>query len=166
MADMDAISTDALGYNRWANLQLLEECRDLTQAQMELTVPGTYGTIAATFMHLLGAEQRYLRRLTGAEPVLSEKDGFPGIAALMEHARRSGDALVEVARRLGPEDTTDVKFDSETIPMRKSLIVVQAIHHGNDHRTHICTILGSHSIPFEGIDVWTYTLALHRGAGV
>ena len=163
---MDSISNDALGYNRWANLQLLQECRDLSGSELELTVPGTYGTIAATFLHLLAAEQRYLRRLTGAEPALSEKDGFPGIAALVDHARHSGDALVEVARRLGPEDTTDVKFDSETIPMRKSLILVQAIHHGNDHRTHICTILGSHSIPFEDIDVWTYTLAQHRGAAV
>ena len=163
---MEGIAIDALRYNRWANLQLLQECRDLSDLQLQLTVPGTYGTIAATFMHILAAEQRYLRRLTGSEPALSEKDPFPGTVALAEHAKRSGDALIEVAGLLTPDDTTDIKFDSEDVQLPKSLIVVQAIHHGNDHRTHICTILGSHSIPFEDIDVWTFMLALHRGAVV
>lgn len=161
---MDDIWRDALLYNEWANLQLLDTGAGLTEEQLQLTAPGTYGTIAATFMHLLGAEQRYLRRLTGAEPALSEKNDFPGIPALKEHARRSGDGLVQSAERLMSDDMTQVDFQGETVELRKSLILVQAIHHGNDHRTHICTILGSHSIPFEDIQVWSYMLALHRGA--
>jgi hypothetical protein len=36
------------------------------------------------------------------------------------------------------------------------VVVVQAIHHGNDHRTHICTILGAHDIPYGDMDVWAY----------
>jgi uncharacterized damage-inducible protein DinB len=163
---MDDIWRDALHYNRWANLTLLESCSGLTEAQLGLTAPGTYGTIAATWLHLLGAEQRYLRRLTGAEPTISEKHDYPGIAGLKEHARRSGDALVEAAARLESDDTTQVDFDGQMVGMRKSLIVVQAIHHGNDHRTHICTILGSHAIPYADMDVWTYALALHRGVAV
>ena len=160
---MDDIGRDALRYNKWANLQLLDTGAGLTEDQLQLTAPGTYGTIAATFMHLLGAEQRYLRRLVGAEPTLSEKNDFPGISALKEHARRSGDGLVAAAESLRSDDMTQVDFDGEMVNLTKSLIVVQAIHHGNDHRTHICTILGSHSIPFADIQVWSYMLALHRG---
>jgi uncharacterized damage-inducible protein DinB len=163
---VDEIARETLQYNRWANLQLLESCAGLSDAQLQLTTPGTYGTIAATWVHLLGAEQRYLRRLTGAEPTLSEKNEFPGIAALKEHARHSGDGLVAAAEHLKPDDTTDVDFDGENVRLRKSLIVVQAIHHGNDHRTHICAVLGSHSIPFEDIQVWSYMLALHRGVAI
>lgn len=163
---MDDIWQDALRYNRWANLTLLKSCARLTPAQLELTSPGTYGSIASTFAHIVGAEQRYVRRLAGTTPTFSEKDPYPGIPALQEHARRSGDALLEAASRLQPDDTTQVDFEGEMVQMRKSLIVVQAIHHGNDHRTHICTILGSHSVPFDDIQVWSYALELHRGAAV
>jgi len=163
---MDDIWEDALRYNRWANVKLLDSCARLKPAQLELTSPGTYGTIAATFAHIVGAEQRYLRRLAGTTPTFSEKDPFPGIAALRELAGHSGDALLEAAGRLQPDDTTQVDFDGEMAQMRKSLIVVQAIHHGNDHRTHICTILGSHSVPFDDIQVWSYALELHKGAAV
>ncbi|HEX2681951.1 MAG TPA: DinB family protein [Candidatus Dormibacteraeota bacterium] len=160
---MDDIWRDALAYNKWANLQLLDECAELTEAQLQLTAPGTYGSIAATFMHLLGAEQRYVKRLTGAEPVLAGKDEFPGILPLKEHARRSGDALLSAAANLQAGEVTEVDYDGEKIGLPKSMIVVQAIHHGNDHRTHICTILGHHSIKSLDIDVWTYGQALHRG---
>jgi uncharacterized damage-inducible protein DinB len=158
---MDDIWRDALLYNKWANLQVIDACGKLTADQMELTVPSTYGTIAANLMHILGAEQRYLRRLTGAEPTLSEKVPFPGLDALREHAIRSGDGLVEAAAGLHPDETTQVDFDGEMVGMRKSLIVVQAIHHGNDHRTQIGMILGQHSLPVPEIDVWSYEYARH-----
>lgn len=160
LCPVDDIWRDALLYNRWANLELLDQCAKLSEDQLQLTVAGTYGTVAATWMHLLAAEQRYLRRLTGTAPALSEKDSFPGVAALKEHARRSGESLVAAAERLGPADTTDADYDGRIVRLRKSLIVVQAIHHGNDHRTQIGTILLNHSIPLENIDVWGYGLTV------
>ena len=30
------------------------------------------------------------------------------------------------------------------------------MHHGNDHRTHICTIFGAHGIDYGDMDVWAY----------
>ena len=158
MADLDDISRDALLYHRWANLELLDQCAPLTGEQLRLTAPGTYGSIAETWMHIAGAEQRYLRRLTGSEILISEKHDFPGIPALKEHLSRSGDALLAVARALGPEDTTEVDYDGRKMTWRNSLLVVQAIHHGNDHRTQIGTILLSHSLALADIDVWAYGL--------
>ena len=32
----------------------------------------------------------------------------------------------------------------------------QAIHHGNDHRTQICTILGQNGISVGDLDVWAF----------
>lgn len=157
---MDEITRDALHYHRWANLELLDQCAKLTAEQLRLTAPGTYGSIADTWMHIAGAEQRYVRRLTGAEPSLNEKHDFPGIAALKEHLRRSGDALLAGAERLGPSDTTEVDYDGRKVTWRKSLIVVQAIHHGNDHRTQIGTIMLSHSLSLTEIDVWAYGLTV------
>jgi uncharacterized damage-inducible protein DinB len=143
----------ALRYNRWANLQLLDVCAALGEEQLELSSPGTYGTIADTFQHLLSAEQRYLRRLVGFEAQLSEKDEFAGIAWLREHAERSGQALIDALGRFDPEGTTQA--DGEWV-VKHWVVITQAIHHGNDHRTHICTILGQNGISYGDLDVWAF----------
>ena len=149
-------SIEAFRYHRWANLHLLDACAKLSDEQLQLTSPGTYGTIAATWLHLLAAEQRYLRRLVGSEPQLSEKDEFPGIAALKEHAARTGDELIEAAAKIKPEDVIDTKYGDESIRMNLGVVIIQALHHGNDHRTHICTILGHHDMTYGDMDVWAY----------
>jgi uncharacterized damage-inducible protein DinB len=69
---MEPLLVEAFLYNKWANLHLLDVCASFTDEQLQMTAPGTYGTIASTFFHLLGAEQRYLKRLGGAEPQMNE----------------------------------------------------------------------------------------------
>jgi uncharacterized damage-inducible protein DinB len=60
---MSTVLIDAFRYKRWANLHLLDICSTLDEIQLQLTTPGTYGTIRATLQHLLAAEQRYATRL-------------------------------------------------------------------------------------------------------
>jgi uncharacterized damage-inducible protein DinB len=155
---LDEPLIEAFRYNKWANLHLLDVCAKLSDEQLQLTAPGTYGTIAATFLHLLSAEQRYLRRLTpGTTPDINEHDPtHPSLANLREHAVRSGDQLIEAAGRIKPDDTIDEESDGRLMRLHLGVVLVQAMHHGNDHRTHICTILGHHDIPYEQMDVWAY----------
>src|SRR6266571_1813977 len=156
---MDDIWRDALLFHKWANMKVLDACANLSDEQLQLTSPGTYGTIAATLQHLLRAEEAYIRRLQGAPRPQTDEGSFPGVHAIREPFRRAADKLLEAAAALKPEDTSVAEYDDgEMITLRQSLVVVQAIHHGNDHRTHIYTILGSHGIPFEEIDVWGYRL--------
>jgi uncharacterized damage-inducible protein DinB len=147
---------EAFRYHRWANLHLLDVCAKLTDEQLQLTSPGTYGTIAATWLHLLAAEQRYLRRLVGGEAQLSERNEFPGIAALTEQAARTGDELIEAAAKVKPDDVIDTKYGEESVRLHLGVVIIQALHHGNDHRTHICTILGHHDMTYGDMDVWAY----------
>jgi uncharacterized damage-inducible protein DinB len=153
---LDELWIEAFRYNRWANLHLLDVCAKLTDEQLQLTAPGTYGTVAATLLHLLSAEQRYLRRLAGTKPEISERDVMPDLAVLKEHAARSGDQLIDAARRITPEDTIDEERDGSLLKLHLGVVIVQALHHGNDHRTHVCTILGHHDIPYGDMDVWAY----------
>ena len=153
---MDEPLIEAFRYNKWANLHLLNVCAKLTEEQLELTAPGTYGTIHATFLHLLSAEQRYLQRLAGTKPEINERAPAPGLAVLREHAVRSGDSLIEAARRVRPDQTIDEEHDGRTMRLGLVVVLIQAMHHGNDHRTHICTILGYHDIPYGDMDVWAY----------
>jgi uncharacterized damage-inducible protein DinB len=143
---------EAFRYNKWANLHVLDLCVDLTAEQLRLSSPGTYGSVADTLLHLFGAEQRYIRRLTGAAPRISERDEFLGVAALRTFAEQSGDELIRLAERTQP----DVQIEDERNRMDAGVVLVQALHHGNDHRTHVCTILGANGIECGEMDVWAY----------
>jgi uncharacterized damage-inducible protein DinB len=150
---MSDFLVEALRYNRWANLQLLDVCSQLGPDQMQLSSAGTYGTIADTWLHILSAEQRYLRRLVGFTPAISENDDFPGIPRLKDEAARSGEALIGAAATVDPDGTSPGRDGGD---VRHWLVMVQAIHHGNDHRTHICTILGQNGISYGDLDVWAF----------
>jgi uncharacterized damage-inducible protein DinB len=149
---MSEFLQQALRYNRWANLQLLDVCSNLTDDQLQLSSAGTYGTIAATWMHLLGAEGRYLRRMTGFQPRVAEDQSFPGIAALRQYASETGEQLIAAAGNVDPDGTSE----RDGVGVRHWVAMVQAIHHGNDHRTHICTILGQNGISYGDVDVWAF----------
>ena len=153
---MGPLWIEAFRYHRWANLHLLEVCAGMPEEQLHLTAPGTYGTVAGTWLHLLSAEQRYLRRFGGSEPQLKESDGFPGIAVLKEHAAQTGDELIEAAGRIGPDDVSEGRYDNQPVRLHLGIVIIQALHHGNDHRTHICSILGHHQISYGDMDVWAY----------
>ena len=143
----------ALRYNRWANLHLLDVCSRLSDEQLQLSSPGTYGTIASTWLHLLAAEQRYLRRLIGFEPQISESEALPGMPALTQQAATSGARLIDAAAEAAPDGTSP---DNDGGGVRHWVVMAQAIHHGNDHRTQICTILGQNDISYGDLDVWAF----------
>ena len=153
---MEPLLVEAFRYNKWANLHLLDVCAEFTDEQLQMTAPGTYGTIASTFIHLLAAEQRYLKRLGGGEPQINERDmPVPGIGVLREHAVRSGDKLIEIAPYASPDEAYETERGGR-VKVYSGVVVVQALHHGNDHRTHICTILGHHGLSYGDMDVWAY----------
>jgi len=153
---MEPLLVEAFRYNKWANLHLLDVCTAFTDEQLQMTAPGTYGTIASTFFHLLAAEQRYLKRLGAGEPQINEREGsFPGISVLREHAVRSGDKLIEIAPYISPAEAHETARERPVI-LHSWVVVIQALHHGNDHRTHICTILGHHGMTYGDMDVWAY----------
>jgi len=153
---MEPLLTETFRYNKWANLHLLDVCAKLSEKQLQLTSPGTYGTIADTWQHLVGAERRYLWRLGGDQGRFTRHHKFPGLAVLRNEAAISGDKLIELARRSKGDATVVSRWPEGSRRVNVGVLLVQALHHGNDHRTHICTILGHHEIPYGDMDVWAY----------
>jgi uncharacterized damage-inducible protein DinB len=60
--------SDFFKYNLWANLRLLDVCAQLSDAQLDATMIGTFGTVRETLMHMFGAEKGYAQTLTGKTP--------------------------------------------------------------------------------------------------
>ena len=150
------VLVEAFRYHRWANLHILDVCAGLSDGELELTAPGTYGTIAATLQHLVHAERRYLWRLAGGEGRFSQSHKFPGVTALRALAAVNGDLLIQTARSTKAADAVISKWRIGTYRVDTGVILLQALHHGNDHRTHVCTILGLHDIAYGQVDVWAY----------
>jgi uncharacterized damage-inducible protein DinB len=146
-------------YNAWATEQLLEFCSTLPPEKLEATAPGTYGSIIDTLRHLSGAEERYLTVLEEQprRPEVMEPAKLDLKALTAESASRATRWSRLLAAKPDPSRLMKRKRPDggeDTIPVRT--LLVQAVHHGNDHRTHICTVLGANGIDAPEIDAWAY----------
>jgi uncharacterized damage-inducible protein DinB len=43
-----------------------------------------------------------------------------------------------------------------------TVLIAQSLHHSDDHRTQVCSILGAHGLEVPRLDVWAYA----RSAGL
>ena len=100
---------------------------------------GTAGTIRETIMHLVGAEQRYVARLTGRAPAFHERDGWPGAVALAATLDQSGQALIELAGGADPDEMLEGEYAGRPYRLSVATLYVQAINHATEHRSQIAT---------------------------
>jgi len=142
-------------YNRWATRQLIEFCARLTDVQLDATMDGVYGSIRATLEHLVGAEERYTVLLTGGgwQPAPVASTGLTGLA---ERAGACGTALLDVAAQDQTEHILRGERRGEPYVLPALVPLSQAIHHANDHRSQIATLLTHLGIEPPDLDVWAY----------
>lgn len=156
---------DLARHNGWATLQLLNFLGDQDETVLNWTVPGTFDAIGETLRHLIDAEMSYLFRLTGAWLERPWREGEAvGLDVLTERAVLLASVL---------ESFLDRDWDSETLGQARGdggeiyavpagIFLTQALHHANEHRAHICTILGAHGIEPPGVSGWDYSFDTGR----
>ena len=151
-------------HHLWATRALIDHLDGLSETDLDAAIPGTFGGVLATLTHLLDADGRYLQRLEDPEPPpYEEREGAPLAEirhGLDEHERRWADALDRLeagtlhARIVGREDYPDTDH-------AEVMLLLQAIHHGNDHRTQICSTLGALGLEVPDLDGWEFWVAVH-----
>ena len=151
------ILEDAFGHHVWATARLVEVCNELTADQLETTVPGTYGSILDTLRHTVGADAGYLNVLTGAAraPIDEEHMDLADLRSVIDElgprwsaflaSDPDPDAVVVRHRPDGSESHAPI-----------SIRLAQALHHGTDHRSQICTALTVLGIEPPEIDAWAF----------
>jgi uncharacterized damage-inducible protein DinB len=148
---------DAFAHHVWATLRLVDLCLPLSPEQLETTVEGTYGSILATMRHLIGGDASYLWVLTDGRVSEVEEDrmGLVELRALMESNGAEWASLV--AQDLDP-DSDVVRHRDDGIDSYAPLGIrmAQALNHGTDHRSQVCTVLTSLGIEPPEIDVWAF----------
>jgi uncharacterized damage-inducible protein DinB len=148
---------DAFAHHVWATLRLLDGCLPLSPQQLETAVPGTYGSILDTQRHLVGADSSYLFVTSGERTPLIDEDhmGLPELRTAMEGHGTAWSRLL--AEDFDPDAVLVRRRDdgSEThAPM--GIRLAQALHHGTDHRSQICTALTTFGVEPPAIDVWDF----------
>ena len=154
---------DFFKYNLWANLRLLDACAHLSDAQLDVTTKGTFGSVRETLMHLFSAEEGYARHFnfTGPAPTprLKELTTFPGFDELRRRAERSGKELIAIAEQ---GDLSQILYlDGGTYDAPVIVVLIQAVNHGIDHRSQIATLLSQQDIEPPELDGWAYNDAMH-----
>ena len=91
--------SDAFGHHVWATLRLIDACAGLTPAQLDTTVPGTYGSILDTMRHLVGADASYLYVTSGGAttPIDEERMDLGELRAAIEYNASVWPSVVQAA---------------------------------------------------------------------
>jgi uncharacterized damage-inducible protein DinB len=149
---------EAFQHHLWATGKLIEHLRTLPESALAATGEGVYGESLATLSHLLDADSRYLDYLEESPP--PPKAGPDPTRPLDELADSLRDQAVRwrllLDRLPGLDITIPSRRDRPEMQHATNLMFVQALHHGNDHRTQICTVLSANGFEAPDLDVWTY----------
>src|SRR5438094_3314551 len=152
-------------HKTWATLRLIGHCQGLEDNHLDATIPGTYGTIRDTLRHLVGSEEGYFSILTRerfrtkeAAAAFVPSDALPDGPVPL-------DELAERLRPLGPHWETlaeDIDLPGREVTTRDgwrvpgAVPMAQVIHHADDHRTHILSILGARGLTVPDLAIWDY----------
>ena len=154
---MDPLS-EAFQHHTWATEKLIRHLRALPTDALTATAPGVYGEVLATLSHLLDADGRYILYLEGTPPEPREgPDPTKPLAVLADQVRDQAVHWRIVLAGVGELDVTiPARGDRPEMPHATNLLIGQALHHGNDHRTQICTVLSVNGFEVPILDVWAY----------
>jgi uncharacterized damage-inducible protein DinB len=144
---------ELIRYKAWATLRVIDHCQTLDDRELDATTPGTYGTIRETLSHLVSSDEDYLSFLTGEPYSPPPPDAPRTLDGLAQDVRRVGRRWEEVIGGGVPEMATA----SDGYHMPGWVPVAQAIHHADDHRTHVLSILGARGLDAPRLDVWAYS---------
>ena len=152
-----SLLVDAFGHHVWATLRLIDTCLTLSPEQLETGVPGTYGSILETMRHLVGADASYLSVMNGGRTAEIEEAGMD-LHELRAAMERNGPAWASLLAQDPDPDVvvTRHRDDGSRSSAPLGIRLAQALHHGTDHRSQICTALTALGVEPPAIDVWDF----------
>ena len=156
MKTVDTLTT-LFKHHLWANLGLLEHCKQLTDEQLDASVVGGFGSIRDTLTHIVSAEQSYFSRIsTGQMYRHPENRPSMTIDEMKDAISKTGQGLITWATKVQAEDTVPINWDGTMRDVPKTIILTQAINHATEHRSQVMTILTQLGIEPPELDSWTY----------
>ena len=152
-----SVLTTLFAHNAWANLKLLDFCEHLSDAQLDATAIGCFGSIRDTLRHIVGAEVSYVKRVNGKLPPQPfSRDQFPGFAVLQDAARWASDELLQLALSARADTNVRQRPPRQRIEYKLASLMVQALSHSTEHRTQISAIITQLGMEPPDMSGWQY----------
>ncbi len=151
------ILDDAFAHHVWATLRLVDSCIPLSSDHLGTSVEGTYGSIIETLRHLVGADSSYLFALTGGRVEVIDESvlDLSELRAVMESNGAAWESLL--AQDVDPDSVVVRRRpDGSASHAPLGVRLAQALHHGTDHRSQVCTALTTIGVDPPAIDVWDF----------
>lgn len=146
-------------HHLWATETLIDHLAGLPAERLDEAIPGTYGSMVATLTHLVDADGRYLVRFEDPTPPGAEHRAGVPLATLRAEMQEHRDRWERILDRLERGElaaSVRAKPDYPDTDDAEGLLLLQALQHGNDHRTQICSTLGALGEPVPELDGWEY----------
>jgi uncharacterized damage-inducible protein DinB len=148
-----------LRYNEWANRTLFEDCRALSDEQLDTRASESSASVRELLTHIAGGQRTIVGRMIGEQQ--SSWDDWPGFDALLKLLTRSNDELMAAGEAVREDDSVEITNGGRRYRFPKSFLLAQAVTHGAEHRTEIKLLLASIGVATPDLDSWSYA----RGAG-
>jgi uncharacterized damage-inducible protein DinB len=148
---------DAFSHHIWATARLIDACLGLSAEQLETKVPGTYGSIIGTLRHLVDGDAFYLYGLTGDRVHVINTEGMD-LRELQSAIKTNGAAWSRLLAQHPDPDAITLERDDDGFTRRATMGIrfAQALYHGTDHRSQVCTTLTQLGMEPPDIQVWEY----------
>jgi uncharacterized damage-inducible protein DinB len=145
-------------HNLWSNLLLFDACLGLDETQVEYSAKGTFGSIRSTLGHIVSAEEHYIYHITSGTQSTEPQRPTPTtpIAELRARVEASGGTLLQLATSHDGSIRVRVGDGDDSFLMSVEALLLQALHHASEHRTHIETMLGQLGVDPPGLSGWRY----------
>ena len=156
---------DAFRHNAWATRRLLVLCVELTPTQLGATVTGVYGNPVATLWHIVAAEAGYCFRLSDQQPdwdrTAEEPPSLDELTTRAEEMAARWDAFL--AEPFDAERLLVYRWkDGTHKDVPAGVVLAQALHHGNEHRGQISTVLTAIGVDPPDMGLWEFSTDTKR----
>ncbi len=145
-------------YNYWANYRMLDSLAPISNDEFTREMPGSFGSLRDTLVHIIGAEWLWLSRWRGeGSPTIFDARTFSNVAALRDRWQSVEGAVKRYIRELTEADITGIlnyrnlKGEPFSVPLGQALQHVA--NHSTYHRGQITTLLRQLGHPAQSTDM-------------
>lgn len=149
-----------VGSMEWSRERILAMLAPVSDADLEAPRGGSFGSLRATLVHLLGAEQVWGARLAGQKQTMPQPEAYPTRAAAISAWRESTAALRAYVDQL-PEGEVigEIQFANLKGVVGSSRIheiFLQLFAHHSYHRGQLVYMLREMGHPVQGTDFMAF----------
>ena len=154
---------DAFAHHIWATERLVDACAVLTPEQLRTPTPGTYGSILHTFRHFVASDVWYLTFFPVEQQPPVDEEAEVALAELRAVISGNGPRWAQVLEGASdPDEDVVERGEGWNYHAPVGIRLAQAVQHGTDHRSQICTILTALGVEPPAIDLWDFGEATGR----